>query len=271
MNHPGAEFMNMIPDTLKLIVEHKHEEIRLLKGNLSLTELRRRCGDLPPTRGFEAALRRTDTAVIAEVKKGSPSRGLIRADFNPLEIARIYEANGAACLSVLTDERFFMGRLEYLSMIRGVVALPLLRKDFILDPLQVFQARCAGADAILLIAAILEIGQIRDLSGLARELSLDILLEVHDEREMEIALGSDCTLIGVNNRDLRTFSTDLATTGRLARMLPPERLLVAESGISNRADIERLAADGAGAFLVGESLMRQEDIGSHLRMLIGSP
>jgi indole-3-glycerol phosphate synthase len=266
--------MNNTPDTLKKIVAHKYDELRELKAHATLGELRVRARDMAPTRGFEAALRRKNeqgqTAVIAEVKKGSPSRGLIRADFDPLEIARIYEANGATCLSVLTDQLFFMGRLENLTRIRGEVGLPLLRKDFILDPFQIYEARCAGADAILLIAAILELPQMIDYIALARDLALDILLEVHDERELEVALRTDCTLIGVNNRNLRTFTTDLATTGRLASMLPPERLLVAESGISTRADIERLAADGAGAFLIGESLMRETDIGSQLRMLLGN-
>lgn len=266
--------MNNTPDTLKKIVAHKYEELRDLKAHTALGELRVRARDMAPTHGFEAALRRKkgqgQTAIIAEVKKGSPSRGLIRADFDPLEIARIYEANGATCLSVLTDQHFFMGRLENLTRIRGEVDLPLLRKDFILDPFQIYEARCAGADAILLITAILELPQMIDYIALARDLALDILLEVHDERELDVALRTDCTLIGVNNRNLRTFTTDLATTGRLASMLPPEHLLVAESGISTRADIERLAADGADAFLIGESLMRETDIGSQLRMLLGN-
>lgn len=265
--------MDKTPDALKKIVAHKQEELRLLKTRSPLRELREQSRDMAPTRGFEAALRQKNdqgrTAVIAEVKKGSPSRGLIRSDFDPLEIAHIYEANGATCLSVLTDEYFFMGHLDYLTRIRGEISLPLLRKDFILDAHQIYQARCAGADAILLIAAILEQTRIVDFISLARELSLDILLEVHDEEEMETALRTDCTLIGVNNRNLRTFSTDLATTGRLASMLPPERLLVAESGIATRADILRLTADGADAFLIGESLMRETDIGAKLRTLLG--
>ncbi len=262
-----------IPDTLKKIVDHKREELRARMAGASLEELRRRVGDIPESRGFEAALRRAaaagETAIIAEVKKGSPSRGLIRADFDPVGIARIYEANGAACLSVLTDERFFMGSLDYLSRIRDAVALPLLRKDFILDAYQIYEARCAGADAVLLIAAILDLPRIIDFTELARELALDVLLEVHDESEMETALRTDCTLVGVNNRNLRTFVTDLDTTRRLAGMVPPDRLLVAESGISSRTDVERLSAYGAGAFLIGESLMREEDVGSKLRELRG--
>lgn len=261
------------PDVLKKIADHKREEIRIAREQTPLATLRRRAADMPQSRGFEAALRRAAaagrTAIIAEVKKGSPSRGVIRADFDPLEIARIYETHGATCLSVLTDERFFLGKLEYLTRIRVAVSLPLLRKDFILDPYQIFEARCTGADAILLIAALLDPPQLADFSALARELSLDVLLEVHDEREMEAALGTDCTLIGVNNRNLRTFETDLATTGRIARLLPPDRFLVAESGIATRGDVESLSAVGAGAFLVGESLMREHDIGAQLRALQG--
>ncbi|NVN90695.1 MAG: indole-3-glycerol phosphate synthase TrpC [Desulfuromonadales bacterium] len=261
------------PDILKKIVAHKREELLACKARIPLRELRRIIENSPPTRGFEAALRSAaatgKTAIIAEVKKGSPSKGLIRADFDPLTIAQIYATNGAICLSVLTDEHFFMGHLDYLNLIRRELTLPLLRKDFILDDYQVYEARCAGADAILLIASMLDLHQIIDFIALARGLSLDILLEVHDESEMETALRTDCTLIGVNNRNLRTFVTDLDTTRRLARMVSPDRLLVAESGISTRDDIERLTTDGASAFLIGESLMRENDIASKLRELQG--
>lgn len=261
-----------IPDTLKKIVAHKREELVEHQERIPLKELRRRVTDMPPTRGFEAALRKTTasgrTAIIAEVKKGSPSKGLIRADFDPLEIARTYEANGATCLSVLTDERFFMGHLDYLTHIRGVVDLPLLRKDFTIDAYQIYEARLAGADAILLIAAILDPPTISVFIDLARELALDVLLEVHDETEMETALRTDCALIGINNRNLRTFVTDLETTRRLAGMVPHDRFLVAESGIFTRSDIERLTQDGASAFLIGESLMREADIGVKLRELL---
>ncbi len=219
-----------------------------------LTSAHRDLEDVP--RGFERHLREAAasdwTAIIAEVKKGSPSKGVIRADFDPLEIAEIYQNNGATCLSVLTDEKFFLGHLRYLALIRETVSLPLLRKDFICDPYQIYEARAAGADAILLIAAMLDLNQLREFHAVAQEIHLDVLLEVHDETEMEKALQTDCTLIGVNNRNLRTFETDLGTTGRLARMMPADRLLVAESGINNRADIVRLQADGARAFLIGE-------------------
>jgi indole-3-glycerol phosphate synthase len=262
------------PDILKKIVAHKLVEVATAKTKASISELRARIGDLEDVpRGFERHLREAAsskwTAIIAEVKKGSPSRGIIREDFDPLEIAEIYQNNGATCLSVLTDEQFFLGHLRYLALIRETVSLPLLRKDFICDPYQIYEARAAGADAILLIAAMLDLQQLREFHAIAREIHLDVLLEVHDEGEMETALQTDCTLIGVNNRNLRTFVTDLGTTGRLARMMAPERLLVAESGINNRADIQRLQADGAKAFLIGESLMREADIGAALQEMLG--
>jgi indole-3-glycerol phosphate synthase len=262
------------PDILKKIVAHKVDEVAAARAAAPVAELVSRIGDLEDTpRGFERHLREAAasdwTAIIAEVKKGSPSKGVIREDFDPLEIAEIYQTNGATCLSVLTDERFFLGHLRFLALIRETVSLPLLRKDFICDPYQIYEARAAGADAILLIAAMLDLEQLRDFHALAKEVHLDVLLEVHDEREMETALKTDCTLIGVNNRNLRTFEMDLGTTGRLARMMPPERLLVAESGINSRKDILRLQGDGARAFLIGESLMRQQDVGAALQGLLG--
>ena len=261
------------PDILKKIVAHKQQEVAIAKSAVSVSELKARiCDQEEVTRGFERHLREAVdsdwTAIIAEVKKGSPSRGIIRADFDPLEIAEIYQNNGATCLSVLTDEQFFLGHLRYLALIRETVSLPLLRKDFICDPYQIFEARAVGADAILLIAAMLDLNQLREFYAVAKEINLDVLLEVHDEVEMEKALKTDCTLIGVNNRNLRTFVTDLDTTGRLARMMPADRLLVSESGINSRADIVRLQADGAGAFLIGESMMREDDIGAKLQELL---
>lgn len=262
------------PDILVTILNHKQQEVAAAKSQTTIQELAGRISDLEDTvRGFERHLREAAatgwTAIIAEVKKGSPSKGLIREDFDPLEIAEIYQDNGATCLSVLTEEKYFMGSLRYLALIREQVGLPLLRKDFIFDPFQVYESRAAGADAILLIAAMLEPQQIVDLAALARELHLDVLLEVHDEREMELACGTDIGLIGVNNRNLRSFVTDLCTTARLAKMLPTDRLLVSESGINTRADIERLHADGARAFLIGEAMMREADIGAKLQELLG--
>ncbi len=261
------------PDILKKIIVHKREEVIAAKAAASISELNSRIRDLEDIpRGFERHLREAIasnwTAIIAEVKKGSPSKGIIRADFDPLEIATIYQNNGATCLSVLTDEKFFLGHLRYLALIREAVSLPLLRKDFICDQYQIYEARAAGADAILLIAAMLDLNQLRDFFSVAQEIHLDVLLEVHDEAEMEKALQSDCTLIGVNNRNLRTFETDLGTTARLARMMPSNRVLVAESGMNSRADIVRLRSDGAGAFLIGESLMREDDIGTKLQELL---
>jgi indole-3-glycerol phosphate synthase len=261
------------PDVLKKIVTHKREEVAAAKMAVSISELKARIGDLEDVpRGFERHLREASasdwTTIIAEVKKGSPSRGVIRTDFDPLKIAEIYQNNGATCLSVLTDEKFFLGHVRFLALIRETVSLPLLRKDFICDPYQIYEARAAGADAILLIAAMLDLQQLRAFHAIAREIHLDVLLEVHDEAEMETALLTECTLIGVNNRNLRTFEIDLATTSRLARMMPADRLLVAESGINNRADIVRLQADGAGAFLIGESLMREADIGAQLQKML---
>lgn len=261
------------PDILKTIVAHKKEEVAAAKTVAPVSELKLRIGDLEDVpRGFERHLREAVasnwTAIIAEVKKGSPSKGVIRPDFDPLEIAEIYQDNGATCLSVLTDEHFFLGHLRFLALIRETVSLPLLRKDFIIDQYQIHEARAAGADAVLLIASILELNQLLEFQALAKELHLDVLLEVHDETEMEMALKTDCKLIGVNNRNLRTFETDLNTTGRLARMMPADRLLVAESGINSRADIVRLQHDGAGAFLIGEAMMRENDIGAKLQQFL---
>ena len=265
--------MTDTPDVLKKIVDYKQGELAAAKTRAGLAELQARLADCPPVRGFLKALRATDaagqTAVIAEVKKGSPRKGLIRADFDPLDIARTYQANGASCLSVLTDEHFFLGHLDYLTAIRNEVGIPLLRKDFIFDAYQIYEARVAGADAVLLIAAMLDLSRLRDFLALAGELALDVLLEVHDERELAMALATDCPLVGINNRNLHTFVTDLGTTGRLCALMPPERFAVAESGITSRADVERLRGAGARAFLVGESLMREKDFGRKLRELRG--
>jgi len=266
--------MTDTPDILKKIVAHKREEVAAAKAKFSLERLNERLELVEDTpRGFARALKEMHasggTAIIAEVKKGSPSKGVIRPDFDPLEIAETYQNHGATCLSVLTDEKFFLGHLNYLGLIREQVGLPLLRKDFICDPYQIIEARAYGADAVLLIAAMLDLHQLRDFAAQAAELKLDVLLEVHDEAELELALQTDCELIGINNRSLRTFVTDLATTERLRPLVPEGRLVVAESGINGRADIERLLKAGAGAFLIGESLMREDDIGAKLEELLG--
>lgn len=267
--------MSQIPDVLKKIVDYKTGELAGAKAAVPLNEIMDRLADLEDhPRGFEAAILNSLnsgwTAIIAEVKKGSPSKGVIRADFDPLEIAQIYQDNGASCLSVLTDEHFFLGHLSYLSQIREQVSLPLLRKDFIFDPYQIYQARAAGADAVLLIAAMLELSQLRDFAALAGELSMDVLLEVHDEAELEIALQTDCRMIGINNRDLRSFVVDISTSERLAALIPEGRIIVAESGITRREEIVRLSEKGLHAFLIGESMMRENDIGEKLRELLGN-
>jgi indole-3-glycerol phosphate synthase len=264
----------MMPDVLDKIVAVKKTEIAAAKAAMSLADLQARVGDVEDVpRGFARALRSANesgwTALITEVKKGSPSKGIIRADFDPLEIAEIYQNHGATCVSVLTDQQFFYGHLRYLGLIREQVSLPLLRKDFICDPYQIVEARVYGADAVLLIAAMLSVGQLQEFSGQAAELGLDVLLEVHNEKEVEAALQTDCELIGINNRDLKTFATDIGTTARLAGLIPRERLIVAESGIHSRGDIEVLAQAGARAFLIGESLMREADIGAKMQELLG--
>jgi indole-3-glycerol phosphate synthase len=253
------------------ILEYKRGEVARARAAVPDETLRARAvATVERPRGFRRALVEAEgPAVIAEVKKRSPSKGLIRADFEPVSCAEAYASAGAAALSVLTDEHFFDGRLDYLSRIRRAITLPLLRKDFVIDAYQIDEARLAGADAVLLIVAALEPEPLAALHAHARTLGLDVLVEVHDEDELEIALGVGADLIGVNNRDLRTFEVDLAVTERLARCIPEGEavLLVAESGIADHEDVQRLQKAGATAFLVGESLMREPDIGAALRRL----
>ncbi len=256
---------------LDKILARKVEEVAEASQQIPLNELRSRVANVTPVRGFARALRQaaeSGTAIIAEVKKGSPSKGIIRADFDPVAIAQDYQAGGAACLSVLTDRDFFFGDLNYLEKIRAAVALPLLRKDFIIDPYQVFEARAHGADAILLIAAALPEEQLLSLAETAQSLNLDVLFEVHDEAEMMMAHRLPVDLVGINNRNLKTFATDIATTERLAPRAPEGSLVVAESGIADRADIRRLQRASAGAFLIGESLMREADVAAKLAELL---
>jgi indole-3-glycerol phosphate synthase len=257
---------------LDTILAHKRDEVEARKAQVPERELRSRIADLPPTRGFLEALkhpRTGPTALIAEVKKASPSAGVIRADFEPVSIARAYEAGGAACLSVLTDQRFFQGHENYLEQIRGAVAIPLLRKDFTVDAYQIAEARAIGADAILLIVAALTESQIADYLEIARSLGLAALVEVHTEPEMRTAAAAGADLVGINSRDLKTFFTDLGIVERLAHLAPADCTLVAESGLKGPADVARVRNAGAHAILVGETLMRSPDIGAAIRELMG--
>jgi indole-3-glycerol phosphate synthase len=265
--------MTDTPDILRRITARKAEEVIERARRLPLRQLAAGLEGAPPTRGFAAALQSKVTAaepaVIAEIKKASPSKGLLRADFRPAEIARAYAAGGAACLSVLTDVDFFQGADDYLKQARDACLLPVLRKDFVIDPYQVYEARAIGADCILLIVACLGDAQLRELAGLAAHLDLDVLMEVHDAGELERALAVPGRLIGINNRDLRTFDVSLDTTLGLLDRIPPQRLVVTESGIHTRDDVARMRQAGVNAFLVGESFMRADDPGLKLRELFG--
>ena len=262
---------------LEKIVWAKDREVDAARERVPLENLRRQIADLPPTRDFIAALRSAPVlpAVIAEVKKASPSKGVIREEFDPVAIARAYAAGGASCLSVLTDKTFFQGGFDVLVEVRQAVDLPLLCKEFVLSPYQLFQARAAGADAVLLIAAILSDQDLQYLRKAAVSLGLDVLVEVHDADELERVLSlGEFPLIGINNRDLTSFETDLGTTERLTEEFRPrleqqQALLVSESGLFRRSDLDRVQAAGAGAVLVGEALMRQQDVQLALTSLIG--
>lgn len=254
---------------LQKIVENKREELAQQKKILPLGELRKMLADMPPIRDFEGAIRDQGCAVIAEVKRSSPSKGRIREDFDPVEIAGLYEKNGAAAISILTERKFFEGNAAFIPQIGSSVRLPLLRKDFIVDPYQINETRALGADALLLIARLLEAGELQDFIGLASELGLAALVEVHEEVDVEKAVSSGARIVGVNNRDLATFRTDIEVSIRLARLIPTGITMVSESGIDSRDDIERLMGAGIHAFLVGESLTREKDVGKKLRELLG--
>jgi len=255
---------------LDQIVADNLEELESRKRRFPLKELQRVALEQPPPLDFASALRGERVQLIAEVKKASPSRGVIRSDFNPVEIAQTYAGNGASAISVLTEAKYFQGSLDHLRDIRKALGnrLPLLRKDFIHDPYQVYESRAYGADSLLLIVAILRPEKLQELLRLSHELGMDCLVEVHDEAGLEIALRSQARVIGINNRDLRTFTVDLTTTKRLRPLIPQDRIVVSESGIKNRSDIEKLRRLGVDAVLIGESLLSASDITAKMKELL---
>jgi indole-3-glycerol phosphate synthase len=253
----------------KIIAEKKEEVARAMRVK-PLGELKAEVRDLPPPRDFKEALQDRECAIIAEVKRQSPSRGILREPFHPIEIASLYEKHGAAAVSVLTDQPFFGGDTTYLSEIRRSVHIPLLRKDFIIDRYQIYETRVLGGDALLLIACLFDEDTLTDYRQLSESLKLPALVEVHSQDELDMALGAGATIIGINNRDLKTFSTDLKISLNLAPHIPADKQIVSESGIHSRSDIEILMEAGIHAFLIGEAFMRAENIGEKMRELSGA-
>jgi len=255
------------------IVANKKQELEVSQRNLPLADLRRKVLAAPPPIDFGSALRGNGIKLIAEVKKASPSRGVICADFNPVEIAQIYAHNGASAISVLTESKYFQGSLNHLKDIKAALdkKLPLLRKDFIFHPYQVYESRAYGADSLLLIVAILSPQQLAELIGLTRQLRMECLVEVHNEAELEIALKSQARIIGINNRDLSTFTVDINITRRLRPLIPADRIVVSESGIKDRADMAKLRLWGVDAVLIGEALMSAPDIRAKMKELLNLP
>ena len=269
-----ADHNDAVPDVLARIGIDVRADVAIRKASRSIDQLRHEIAARhDATRGFGYALKQATIAgrygLITEIKKASPSGGLIRPDFDPLALAKAYEAGGATCLSVLTERNHFQGDPSHLKIARGAVSLPVLRKDFMLDPWQVYESRAMGADCILLIMAMLTDTQARELEQLAMSLDLDVLVEVHDRDELDRALMLETSLIGINNRNLKTLHTDLAVTEELAPLVPPDRFLIAESGIRSTDDLRRLSAVGPNCYLVGESLMRQTDVSNAVRELLG--
>lgn len=265
---------NDTPDILIKILNRKHEEINERSASVPIAALKEQCVNADAVRGFirsiENKINNNLSAVIAEIKKASPSKGVLREDFNPAEIAKSYAEHGAACLSILTDKDYFQGHEDYLKQARAACDLPVIRKDFIIDPYQVYEARAIDADCILLIVAALDDEDLHLLFNLAKELGMDVLMEVHDEHEMQRALKTDARLIGVNNRNLRTFDTDLNTTVRMLDMVSDNHILVTESGIHTTDDVQLMRDHGVNSFLVGEAFMRAENPGEKLAELFFS-
>jgi indole-3-glycerol phosphate synthase len=255
---------------LEEILGWKKAEVARRKSGVALSRLKKECRNLPPVLDFREALQdSTRISIIAEIKKASPSRGIIRRDFDPPDIARCYEREGAAAISILTDRKFFQGDIRYLQQVRQVSNLPLLRKDFMVDAYQIYEARLAGADAILLIADALSKSELIDLYSLAKDLGLHVLLEIHDQKELEKAVSTGSPIVGINNRNLKTFQVDLAVTARLIPLIPEGCLIVSESGIYQADQLRWLRGLGVNAVLVGEALMAREDIGQAFRELRG--
>jgi indole-3-glycerol phosphate synthase len=258
---------------LEEIYQHKLVEVRNCKKNKSLHDI---CSELKlqnrKPQDFSAALQNkiinNDPAIICEVKKASPSKGIIRDDFDPVKIAKIYEENGAACISVLTDEKYFMGHSKYLSDIRKNVKIPILRKDFIIDVYQIYEAKLLGADCILLIMAMLDLQKAQELEKIAHDIGLSVLIEIHDEAELEKALKLRSALIGINNRNLKTFEIDINNSIKLSKLIPKDKIIICESGIYSRDDIKKMQLENINSFLIGESLMRQDDIAQALQSLL---
>lgn len=260
--------MSNTPDILKKIIQRKWEEIKARSAQVSLDEMKQRAASALPVRGFIASMEKKikdgEAAVIAEIKKASPSKGVIREDFHPAEIAASYEKGGAACLSILTDEDFFQGSNDYLQQAREACSLPVIRKDFIVDAYQVYEARAIGADCILLIAAALDDAKMNELNDLANELGMDVLIEVHDEEELQRMLPLNTKLVGINNRNLRTFEVTLDTTLKMLSQIPNDRIVVTESAILAKDDVALMRGNEVNAFLVGEAFMRADEPGEKL-------
>ncbi|MCD5391035.1 indole-3-glycerol phosphate synthase TrpC [candidate division NPL-UPA2 bacterium] len=259
-----------VTNFLEEILKHKRIEVEAKKKKLGLADLKSKLSDAPQSRSFKEAISKSDKVnLIAEIKRASPSAGLIRKDFDPVKIAKVYQEAGATAISILTDEKFFRGHIDFLSQVREVVSVPLLRKDFIIDEYQIYESRTYGADALLLIASILSKEEMTKFLSLSHDLGMDCIVEVHNEEELERVLETPAEIIGINNRDLSTFQIDLFTTQHLRKLIPADKIIVAQSGIQSREDVQLLAKEKIDAILVGESLLRSKDIREKMEELVG--